>query len=106
MRLPPALSSLLARTAQHAVLSNAKIEKTWPSTSLKELYPPMQRLLLSPRQDKRDSMLPCHLWCIQKNGLWGFFENKKLTRGGGGRDPALKNMSTLILQMPGEKSSR
>jgi hypothetical protein len=81
MRLPPALSSLLACIAEHAVPSDAKIEKTLPSTSLKELDPPMQRLLLSPRQDNRDSVLTCHLWCIHTNGLWGIFENKKSKRG-------------------------
>jgi hypothetical protein len=50
VRPSPALSSLLARIAQHTGLPDTKIERIWPSTSLKELGPPMQRLLLRPRQ--------------------------------------------------------
>jgi hypothetical protein len=63
-RLAPKLSLLLSRIAQHIGPPQAEIERTWQLASLKELDPPMQRLLLRPRQYKRDSMLPFHLWCI------------------------------------------
>jgi len=50
VRLPPAVSSLLARIAQHAGLPDAKIAENLPPTSSKEHNPPMQRLNWS-RQD-------------------------------------------------------
>jgi hypothetical protein len=45
-RPSPAVSPVLARFAQHLGLPDVKMERTWPSTSLKCLDPPMQRLLL------------------------------------------------------------
>jgi hypothetical protein len=55
-----------------------KIEKTWPSASLKELNPPTQNPLLRPRQDKRGFVLPCHLGCIQLRDLCSIRRDKKI----------------------------
>jgi hypothetical protein len=68
-RLSPAVSSLLARIAQHEGLPDAKIHRTWLSASLTELNPPMQRLLLRFRQDKLDPVLPGHLRCFQTSDI-------------------------------------
>jgi hypothetical protein len=46
-----------------------KLKELGRRRSLKELIPQMQRLLFRPRQDKRDSMLPCHLQCIETKDL-------------------------------------
>jgi hypothetical protein len=51
---------------------------------------------------ERDSVLPCHLWCIQTRGLWGICKNKIIKEGediegGDGRGPTLKNMGALML---------
>jgi hypothetical protein len=27
---------------------------------------------------ERDSVRPCHLWCIQTSNLWSIFKNKKI----------------------------
>ena len=67
VRPSPAVSSLLPRIAQHAGHPDAKIERTWPSTQLKELDLPKQGLLLWPRQDKSGSVLPCNTWYIYSN---------------------------------------
>jgi hypothetical protein len=68
-RAPPLIRkpvmSLLARIAKHIELPDATIERTWPSASLKERDPPIKRMILRPRQDKRGSVLPCLQWCIQ-----------------------------------------
>jgi hypothetical protein len=50
-------SGIVAACAKHLGLPDAEIERTWPSASSKELIPPMQRLLIRPCQDKRDSVL-------------------------------------------------
>jgi hypothetical protein len=39
------VSLVLARIAQHSGLPDAELERTWPSVSLKELEPPIKRLL-------------------------------------------------------------
>jgi hypothetical protein len=59
VRRSPAVTFLLARIAKHVEYPDAKIERTWPPASLKELDPPMQRLLVRLCQGK-----PCfHAIC-------------------------------------------
>jgi hypothetical protein len=60
VQLSPTEPSLLARIAQHTGLPDVGIKRNWPTTSLKEHDPPMQRLLLRPGD--REALSPAGMF--------------------------------------------